>query len=326
MRFTLIGILLATFLLAIPVMATDINVETKILSDTSARSTITVLVDESSPNEIVIPIFYSAENLITDANFHVVCKQEKAAYGTDVVCDISDLDRSSGAFKVEFETKDLIQKVGESRLFKQQVVAPIDASKMSFKVVLPDGTGLVGENAYLPKDGSNATDGKRIFVSWTKENVKKGDIFSTQATYQYFFNDLGLLGIGIPLIVILGIGAYFFLRQQPKPEAINPINYILPVLKEDEKLIVEKIINAGGSIHQKHIVKESGYSKAKISKVLKSLEDRGMVRLERIGRSNRIYLQSKMENKKENSLGNNQKPQNALDSLESTMGNNSDEL
>lgn len=322
----LVAAILVLAILAQPALATTINVETKILSDTSTRTALSFRLEGPAAKEIAIPIFYNIEKVSTDANFPMVCKTEKRPYGSDVVCDVSALGSRSGSFKVEYETRDLVIRAGESRLFKQQIVVPIDASKVQFRVVLPDGTGLVGDKAYLPEDGFNATDGRRIYVSWTQESVKKGDILSSQITYQYFFPDIGLLGIALPVVAILAIIAYMVTRRQPVSQKVEPIKYILPILKEDEKLVMEKILAAGSPVHQKHVVKETGYSKGKVSKVLASLEDRGMVRLERIGRSNKIYLQDKMEKTPQKASVNNQTAENSLNNLESTTRNNPEEL
>ena len=75
------------------------------------------------------------------------------------------------------------------------------------------------------------------------------------------------------------------------------IKLIFPVLKKDEKLIFNSIMKHGNGVNQKVIVRDSGYSKAKVSKVLKSLSERGLVRLERIGRSNKVYMQKNIEKK-----------------------------
>lgn len=53
----------------------------------------------------------------------------------------------------------------------------------------------------------------------------------------------------------------------------------------------------GNGVNQKIIVNDSGYSKAKVSKVLKSLSERGIIRLDRIGRKNKVYIEKNFEKK-----------------------------
>ena len=62
-------------------------------------------------------------------------------------------------------------------------------------------------------------------------------------------------------------------------------------------MIYDTIIKHGNGVNQKIIVNDSGYSKAKVSKVLSSLKERGLVRLERIGRKNKVYIERNIEKK-----------------------------
>ncbi len=50
----------------------------------------------------------------------------------------------------------------------------------------------------------------------------------------------------------------------------------------------------GNGVNQKAVVRDSGYSKAKVSKVLNSLQERGLIKLERLGRSNKIHFVGKL--------------------------------
>ena len=64
-----------------------------------------------------------------------------------------------------------------------------------------------------------------------------------------------------------------------------------------EKLVFEAVTKHEPGVKQKVVVKDSGYSKAKVSKVLKNLQERGLLRLERIGRTNKIYYDKKFKKK-----------------------------
>ena len=92
--------------------------------------------------------------------------------------------------------------------------------------------------------------------------------------------------------------ACFFYFRFYKKQSLTP-NIVLPVLKQDEKKVVEGLVRHGSGVNQKLIVSESGYSKAKVSKVIKSLAERGIVRFERQGRSNRIYWSEEFKKKTE---------------------------
>ncbi len=61
-------------------------------------------------------------------------------------------------------------------------------------------------------------------------------------------------------------------------------------LSDDEKRVVEILIKHNGIAFQKDIVKESGFSKAKVSRILDRLEYRGIIERKRSGNVNVVYL------------------------------------
>ena len=110
-----------------------------------------------------------------------------------------------------------------------------------------------------------------------------------------------LLGVGSGLALLVAMFAFAYMRRTKlKPQMI------FSVLRSDEKLVLEKVMGNKDGVHQKVLVRESGYSKAKVSKVLKILADRGIVKLERVGRSNKVFLRKNMQTKAQKASGNSQ--------------------
>ena len=155
-------------------------------------------------------------------------------------------------------------------------------------------------------------------LSWERQNVRVDQPFEFTATFERSLTgniNVALIAIptGIAIVALLG-AVIFFRRRALAVSSLPPqqtVEIILPILKSDEKAVVESVLKHGSGVNQKIIVRDSGYSKAKVSKVLKSLGERGLVRLERIGRGNKVYLLDKLENKLQNSSGNNQDGQNS---------------
>ncbi len=125
---------------------------------------------------------------------------------------------------------------------------------------------------------------ERVDVSVAFEKIGGGNIIISEFPFQFF----------IVIIIIVFVGILFFYNFYWKQKTVK---IILPVLKKDEKIIYNTIIKHGDGVNQKIIVKDSGYSKAKVSKVLNSLKERGLVRLERIGRKNKVYIERNIEKK-----------------------------
>jgi len=66
---------------------------------------------------------------------------------------------------------------------------------------------------------------------------------------------------------------------------------ILSVLNEAERIVIDIVRKQGkDKVDQRKIVAQSGFSKAKVSRIIQSLESRGVVSVEKMGRKNRITL------------------------------------
>lgn len=96
-----------------------------------------------------------------------------------------------------------------------------------------------------------------------------------------------LLGIGIGIIA-----TYLAIRKKMPKEKIIKL-----VLGEDEKKIYNLIVERGGSMLQDEIVKETGFSKAKVSKLLRKLEEKGIIKREPFRKTNKVYLKKEFGGK-----------------------------
>ena len=289
------------FVLPFPALAANyMTAETRIGLDDSVHSALIISLDADG-GKITVPIFGAVKNIKYDANFEgFSCAFEEKSYGSDAICDVSSL-RRSGSFKIEFDSNAFVEKSDGKYVLKQQIATPTNFTRLTFKIILPEGTALVEGSPFLPFDASNSTDGRNIFVYWNRENVVSGEVFTAQVSYEKFSQDQNVLLAGVfALVALVAIGAIVFRRKFSMKMA-------LPVMRPDEKKVMEKIIANKSGVNQKIIVEESGYSKAKVSKVLKSLSERGVLKLERIGRSNRVLLQSNIEKKEEKSSRNSRK-------------------
>lgn len=293
---------------------TYMGVETRISAEGIAHSDMSLTLEYPADSEITVPLFFGYNNLNTSANFPgFSCSEESRLYGTDVVCDVSGMTADKRSITVSFDSADLVKKGGSQSTFKQEIYIPTSTASLSLQVYLPEGTGLVKGTAipYLPDDGETASDGRNIFIFWKRADMGGGESFTAQASYEEVgaqpqeFDPVPLV-----IVAVLAAGAAFWYFKRQRPDGVK---YVLPMLKEDEKLVIESLLAHNGFTNQKFLVKESGYSKAKVSKVLKSLEQRGVIRLERVGRNNKVYLVKDMKKEKQNDSGNNQESQNKSD-------------
>lgn len=87
----------------------------------------------------------------------------------------------------------------------------------------------------------------------------------------------------IPILLVVGAGAVFFILKRRKKEYKKDF-------VSDEDLIIEILEKNNGRYPQHEIVKETGFSKSKISQLLSKMEEEGFIRKEKRGRENLILL------------------------------------
>ena len=91
-------------------------------------------------------------------------------------------------------------------------------------------------------------------------------------------------------IIVLIIGLFLIYKKLPKRAEL-----VLSVLNEGERMIVDIIRKEGiEKVDQRKIVGLSGFSKAKVSRIIQGLQGRGVVDVERTGRKNRVSLKKTM--------------------------------
>ncbi len=106
------------------------------------------------------------------------------------------------------------------------------------------------------------------------------------------------------LVAIIGLYLIFFGKEEkiitkikkvkvyPEIKKISKEDYkkIFEILTKDEKIIFEKIIEAGGAILQSELVEKSGFNKVKVTRLLDKLEANGIIERKRHGMSNLVLI------------------------------------
>ncbi len=101
----------------------------------------------------------------------------------------------------------------------------------------------------------------------------------------------------ILMIALILVGAYlvFFTEDKKKPR--NKIKYseLRKKLSEDENLVLSKIVESDGTIFQSELVEKTDFNKVKITRILDSLEGKGVITRKRRGMTNVVILNSKYD-------------------------------
>ena len=193
-----------------------------------------------------------------------------------------------------FKANELIEKRGNISFFLLDIPVLWNLQEAYVTTKLPDRT-VLAEKVLLPISPSGAnigTDGRRIITSWYFSNKNVGDLIPIRIYYEYLtptqrpiIENYSWVIISV-IIISVFVSAIVF-----KSVSYKKSKLVLSVLNETEKMIVDTIKKEKKEeVDQRSIVKETGYSKAKVSRIIQSLVERGIVESERIGRKNKIRL------------------------------------
>lgn len=92
--------------------------------------------------------------------------------------------------------------------------------------------------------------------------------------------------VSVPVTFSIGLLAYLALfpeiertakAETPQPKEPQPIDAVIKVLKEDEKKVIELIMNQGGTMLQRDIARKTGFTRVKTHRILYRLTTRGIV-------------------------------------------------
>jgi len=191
------------------------------------------------------------------------------------------------------KAKGLTEKHGNITLFSFDIPILWDTEVISMKVKLPDGVFIAEEDQVLlpisPSGAERGIEGRRITASWVFRNKDTGDLIPIRIYYEGLpttsienFIYRWLFVFVLVFIVVL----FFVYRSTSKKSEL-----ILSVLNEAERIVIDIVRKQGkDKVDQRKIVTQSGFSKAKVSRIIQSLESRGVVSVEKVGRKNRITL------------------------------------
>ncbi|MEM5828785.1 MAG: MarR family transcriptional regulator [Candidatus Aenigmatarchaeota archaeon] len=237
-------------------------------------------------------------------NEEVNCSLEELPLGTSIVCK----NIFTKKITYTFSATNLIESGKRLKIFSYQFPITTLINRVDILVKIPLGTVIADEAAleytglkpYYPENGVKGSDGRRIFVEWNFENPKLGETIVVSAIYEKILKDeynVSLIYLTTIVIIVFSFAIIFLIIKRKRKD----ISKFLPILNDAERAIMEVILKSPEVLDQRKIVRATGFSKAKVSRVLKDLEVRGLIRREKVGRTTKIRLIfGREENKKEN--------------------------
>jgi hypothetical protein len=246
---------------------------------------------------ITLKFLQPTENFVWQTDFSFYNLSVESAFQSNCVaklkqinCNFSGMSNESRIVKLKFSSLEGIEQLDSKLRYRASYTIPFSIDRAFILIKLPEKAVLAEQPAnasFTPADGKVMTDGRRIMVYWDRSNLTAGEglLFSVSYTlptppFDYF---------GIALIVIIGafiVSVGFLIFRKIKIRKI-----LTAVLTSDEKAIIDVLTKRGGQALQKQIVRETDFSKAKVSRLIRALQKRAILKIEPVsGRENRVIL------------------------------------
>jgi hypothetical protein len=236
------------------------------------------------------------KNLTTKNNFgSSECTAEPSGTGSVISCIFDGMKPDKSFVTMDFESDGKVMRTGQNYMYGSEYEVPMPVSSLFNLVRLPENgifASQVVNESYSPSDGRVITDGRNIMVYWERQNVTARQSVQVSVSYNLpsseepFYNfTIGAM-VFILLATLFGV-AVFFRRTHADGDG----EAMRSVLNSNEKAVIDVLVKHGGNAVQKALVRETDFSKAKVSRLVRSLQDRGLIRVEPVsGRENRVML------------------------------------
>ena len=283
---------------SLPISKEEITIDVK--NETYAEIKIYIEYKEITANKITYATLMDIRKLISSKvdGEEINCTIKRLNIGNEIVCP--KIKEKNTSLEIKLIPDNFITKKGDiyKLMFEKPVIDTTDLLKVSVR--LPKKAFIAESaigNSINPPNFELSIDpsGRNIIVKWNIENPSLGNKYDFSILFEkpvekiiiskednkikaqliYIISILLLISIG-------GISAfYIYITKHRK---------IINLQKEDDKKVIEAIKELGNGCKHKEIVKKTGFSKAKVSRILLDLEKRKIIRVERVGKNTKIYL------------------------------------
>jgi len=182
------------------------------------------------------------------------------------------------------ENMTYVSQIGSNEfLFSFAYTAPTDTD-LELEVILPPDYIVVDRGGLLiSRPFYISTDGRRITIIW-KNRLIAGENFAAFVQYESRpSTSFNVIIITMILIGALGVYGGYRLNEFKKDR------FIKKVLSEDESKVVEEI-KKKGEILQEELRDSLGWSKTKISKIVRNLEAKNIIYKKPYKKTNKLKI------------------------------------
>lgn len=254
------------------------------------------------------PILSDVTEFSWKANFQANCTMSRKTASSLITCDVSNINSTARTVYFNYLATGSVREIEKNNrwLFSYNYLTSVPVSALSVMVKLPEGTALVEKETnktitgllpFSPIDGEKRTDGRSIMLEWNRNNLTAGENLGFSVFYEVVTPtgmSIWILGFIVLLGFLVLIFVYLYIKKGKNIIILDDsLDSILPVLREDEKRVIDCLLKENGEIAQRKVVYETNFSKAKVSRLIKDLSDRKIIKVEEKGRINKLHLLKK---------------------------------
>lgn len=188
---------------------------------------------------------------------------------------------------LNYSTQEGLSKVKDEYYFIKEIRFDRDYDSAEVSLILDQGVTIKEDNVY-PKNYVLETDGSNIIVKWNFQNVRLGEsvaLFIIMEDSSASFSKIVRIVIIIVVLAILFlILSYLFISRKIKKKD----NFDKHLMENEKKVILELKKADKNELWQKQLQLKTGFSKAKLSRIVRDLESRGLISKIPFGNTNKI--------------------------------------
>lgn len=267
----------------------SLDIEIALQDDGSAAWRVETVYTEP-PGSTTYLVLADIEGLSVKAgNAALECEASRNGIGTAISCPPA----RASIVVYTFRTPGIVRRIGDFKNFAYTFTISEPMELFALKISLPLGAALAdpaklegtGLAPFRPSFGREGSNGRQILVSWNLPAPRVGDVIDASVIYEQLARGetppLFWAVVALAIIVAGILGWLWHARNRPER--------LLPALGDRERPVMEIVIKHK-SVDQRDIVKATNWPKAKVSRAIRVLADRGLVEALPKGRTKEVRL------------------------------------
>jgi uncharacterized membrane protein len=188
-----------------------------------------------------------------------------------------NIGKPTNTLTIEYLTEKAVFQSDTVKQFFTEFAFEKEIGNLTVEIKLPQGN-IVYQNSSTPAGVDIKSDGTRIILAWHEINVNDQIVFSVK--FIEVMQDFTLLLAVVIILAGVSVLLYFYFREKNREEFMKGF-------RQDEQKTIE-YIRLQKTILQTDLQKEFHFSRAKATRIVANFEQKGLVKKQRYGRTNKI--------------------------------------